>query len=507
MISGTPIDKERTELFRHVTADKAVFYRTVMETFATAHRQFTLQLRPDEVLKEAQWPQDEVPPIESVQHALSSLAEWGNLVAQPDTSRVSSLEDFYRARFLYRLSAGGEAVEVGLAAFAQALARRAELQSVALEDILVRLEGLSRLAAETPLDAAKVHGALRDLVGVFGGLAENAQAFMAGIARSMDLRRAELAAVLSYKTRLIEYIERFIGDLVARSGRIAEHLLQLAPQVDGLLEAAAEREARDAAPGDPLEEIEAYGQRLESWRERWRGLRRWFVAEGSELSQAELLRARARSAIPQLLTAIAALNERRRGVSDRSADFRVLARWFADCHDDAEAHRLWRAAFALNPARHLALVSAVEAEPANTPWASAAPVAIQPRLRERGSLAPRGPAPKILDRTRERELLALRQAGEVERTETAWARFATGLPQQLSALKRLSAPELQVLLSLLGEALAAQRTPDEIVEHATADGAHTLRLEPLAATTRARIATQEGSFGGRDHMLTVTAVT
>ena len=34
----------------------------------------------------------------------------GNLEAQPDMARVSSLSDYYRARFLYRLSAGGEAV-------------------------------------------------------------------------------------------------------------------------------------------------------------------------------------------------------------------------------------------------------------------------------------------------------------------------------------------------------------------------------------------------------------
>jgi hypothetical protein len=42
-------------------------------------------------------------------------AAWGNLESHPDTARVSSLSDFYRARFLYRLSQGGEAVEASLA--------------------------------------------------------------------------------------------------------------------------------------------------------------------------------------------------------------------------------------------------------------------------------------------------------------------------------------------------------------------------------------------------------
>ena len=37
------------ELFRHVTAEKAVMYRCIMDAFAAARRQYRLQLRPDEV--------------------------------------------------------------------------------------------------------------------------------------------------------------------------------------------------------------------------------------------------------------------------------------------------------------------------------------------------------------------------------------------------------------------------------------------------------------------------
>jgi uncharacterized protein (TIGR02677 family) len=92
-----------------------------------------------------------------------------------------------------------------------------------------------------------------------------------------------------------------------------------------------------------------------------------------------LLRARARSALPQLLGAIAALNERRSGRTDRSADFRVLAGWFAACVDDAQAHRLARAAFALNPARHFLINVAADHDlPASTRWADAPPLTLPP---------------------------------------------------------------------------------------------------------------------------------
>lgn len=167
-------------LFRHVSADRHVLYRAIMDVFAAAKRQFRLHLRPDEVLRELQCAEHERPDLDAVQQSLSQLCEWGNLHTQPDTSRVSSLEDFYRARFLYRLSAEGEAVEAAMATFAEALARRAELQSVALEDILSRLRALQELSIVQPLDAAKVHGALRDLLAVFHSLADNAQALFRG---------------------------------------------------------------------------------------------------------------------------------------------------------------------------------------------------------------------------------------------------------------------------------------------------------------------------------------
>src|SRR5438445_3978907 len=154
------------DLFRHVSAEKATFYRCIMDVFAAAKRQYRLQLRPDEVLAEARWSAGP-PRIEEVNVALTQLAAWGNLESHPDTARVSSLSDFYRARFLYRLSQGGEAVESALEFFVQTLQRRAELQTVALEDIASRLQALQTLAGEQEPACAKVHETLRDLVRVF----------------------------------------------------------------------------------------------------------------------------------------------------------------------------------------------------------------------------------------------------------------------------------------------------------------------------------------------------
>ncbi len=521
-------------LFSHIVADNAPLYRAILDVFAASKRQFRLHLRPDEVLAEASW--GTAPPaLETVQQALGQLVNWGNLQAQPDTARVATIEDFYRKRLLYRMTSGGEAVEAGLQAFVEALARRAELQSVALDDIRARLISLGQLMRESPPDSAKVHGALRDLVHVFEGLSNNAEAFMAGLARTIELQRAEVAAVMSFKTRLIDYLQRFIGDLVTRSSQIAELLIDLRPFEQPLLQIAAERDARNAAPGDS--EMDAYAvadavahpgadavahpgadaeanavteavtvavaARLLAWKERWAGLSRWFVSDGRERAQAELLRASALSAIPRLLQAVSLLHERRAGRSDRAADFRRLALWFATAGSDANAHRLWRAAFALSPARHLALVDVDQKTSANTSWRDAPGIAILPKLREQGVLPTRGAAPRILDRSAERGLLAARVAEEAAQTETARRRLATNREMRLSELGRLDRSTFRLFLTLLGEALAAQTNPDAPVERLTGDGTLVVRLIPLDPHLLAEITTDLGTFRGRDHRILI----
>jgi uncharacterized protein (TIGR02677 family) len=217
------------------------------------------------------------------------------------------------------------------------------------------------------------------------------------------------------------------------------------------------------------------------------------------------LRARARAAIPQLLTAISALNERRSGRSDRSADFRVLASWFAACADDNDAHRLARAAFALNPARHFSLNADEDADPgAGKRWADAPALCIHPRLREYGEAAPRGPLPQVRDRARERQLLRQELAEEAQQVEAARLRLATGRPTRLSELGVLDPQAFSLFLSLLSEALTEQEGPDATVERQTGDGLMRIRLQPLGAETRAEIRTPYGVFYGRVHLINIS---
>ena len=157
----------------------------------------------------------------------------------------------------------------------------------------------------------------------------------------------------------------------------------------------------------------------------------------------------------------------------------------------------------MNPARHLSLLSA-EDVPASTPWADAPAVAIHPRLRERGEIAPRGPVPHVKDRAAARALLAQQIAEERAQVDAARAVLATGTATRLSELRRLDTHAFRLFLALLGEALAAQASPDQPVMRQTADGLLQIYLEPLSLDSHAEIETELGVFTGRDHMITIT---
>jgi uncharacterized protein (TIGR02677 family) len=103
----------------------------------------------------------------------------------------------------------------------EALGRRGALQAVALADIVTQLRPLLELARRPDPDPAKVHLLLRSLVDRFTDLADNAQAFMGSLHRTIDLHDADADAFRAYKDWLIGYLERFIADLVTTGGEIA----------------------------------------------------------------------------------------------------------------------------------------------------------------------------------------------------------------------------------------------------------------------------------------------
>jgi hypothetical protein len=151
-------------VFTDVLVAKAALYRAILEVFVRSREQFMTHLRPAEVARKIGCDEEET------EHALRMLQQWGNLEATQDSAEAVALEEFYRSRFLYALSAPGEAAERALAVFEETVHQPGELQTAALRDIAEFLEVIRVLIENPEPDVAKLHTQLLALTERFRNL-------------------------------------------------------------------------------------------------------------------------------------------------------------------------------------------------------------------------------------------------------------------------------------------------------------------------------------------------
>jgi uncharacterized protein (TIGR02677 family) len=488
-------------VFTHVLVNKAELYRAILGAFLRSREQFIIHLRPAEVARMVECAE------EDADEALGALERWGNLDATQDNAEVTSVEEFYRTRFLYQLSARGEAAERALSVFEETLHQPGELQTAALRDIVEFLEAIRILLGQAQIDVAKLHTQLLALTERFRNLTNRAQAFMRHLQSTIQLHGVSVEQFLEYKQLLIDYLERFLGDLVLAINEVSQKIVLL--EQAGIREqfgAVALRATTDALTRTP--ELEAE-ERLR-WEGRWHGLRRWFLGEAGSASQAEILRARAREAIPALLFTLQNINDQRVSRSDRFADWQTLALWFAQAPTGEDTHRLWRAAFGMAPARHLQINQETldrrdqSPDGPRTSWLSAEPLWLSPKLRASGRVTVRSQATAVTDRTEEKRALAWQAADEAAQIMRAQQVLARGRPMRLSDFEELDPTSFDLLLDLLGEAMAIRIAPAAAVEATSMDGALAIRLSPADdLECEAEIVTSTGSLRGPDCEVTI----
>lgn len=497
-------DSDRYTVFSHLSASKAGDYRLVLRAFTTARENFVIHLRPAEIAGVVSFTEDTLGPL------LEQLVAWGNLDRSTDSFDAVTVEDFYKTRWLYQLSARGEAAQRALEHFDNTLGRPGELQIGALREIDTYLESLQRHLESGTSDAARLHQGFTHLHSRFEEFTVQAQGFMQFLQNTIELHGLNVEDFLDYKERLIDYLRRFVRELVAATPGIVEKIdalekLEVRRQF-AAISATARADALD--PDDP-DLLSAEIKRREG---KWDGLRRWFVGEAGGGSQAEMLRARAREAIPSLLLALQSLHDRRQTGSDRSQDWRTLATWFAEVPDDRAAHRLWRTVFALAPSRHLRINEETlthrdqAAESPRMSWLDAEPMWLDPKHRATGRRQATGRMSKMIDLSKQRE--ALRRINEEENAQIERARavLAGRGPLRISDFEELEIAAFDLLLELLGRSVTLATTShrrDWTVTTSSADGSLELELKWPEGDTEACLTTPGGILHGPDFIVTI----
>jgi uncharacterized protein (TIGR02677 family) len=485
----------RIEVFAYITDDYAPLYRAIMRAFVQSKDRFVLKLRlPDVVAAIGLSGICETSDPEQTDAALTRLCEWGHLQKDLEVRDVLTVEDFFAQHYVFRLTAQGEALEESLALFDTAsdvtYVRENELDATALSDIRRLLEDLLQLSILADPDAMLVHCNMLLLQARFKTVTATAQALM-------ERLESEVGSQSADGQQLFQYGERFVAELVLTVDAIGRAVHDLEPSsFERLIRVVARRSVHDSI----------------EMKSHWDRFRRWFISDPGRPSHAELIRERARPLITAGLSAIARANDRRIHRIDRASDFRVLARWFAQAESDAVAHRLWRSAFGLCPARHLIVNDRTLDDhetrdvPANTSWLDAPPLRISKRFRHDSNSPQTGMLSRIIDRTADKEKLAAATHEEALRLLRAQNRFGTGRRMRLSELEQLETGEFDMLLDLLGEAVSARVFTNEAVEALSPDGSLSVRLEPTDDGRNAMILTNDGIFSGPDQWIQIDPI-
>jgi uncharacterized protein (TIGR02677 family) len=486
-------------VFEYMQSGKAPLYRGIMRAFIDAKDEYLVHLRLQDVVKGV----SDIVPLpehEEIECALSQLCEWGNLETRPDTSSACTVDDFYNPRHTYHITSPGEAFEMALALYDANSEREHQLRCGGLADIRFVVQDIKQLSEQAERNAAQIHRNIVLLFTLFEDLTAAAQTLIRKLEARSDIQVPELR-------RLIESCRRFLGELDVESSAIGQLIQDVEHAgMDRLILVMVRRNFDERKEATSKTIANACGD----CRLRWERFQNWFVGSPDREPGSTLLRGRLRSFLPALLRMSAGIHVEGTGGIDRSRDFRVLAKWFAQAASDAEAHVLWRAAFGLCPARHLTINDATIAEreaqdiPPNTSWMDAPPLHFsadewRPAHRIDG-------LSRIIDRSSEKERLAMAIQQDAQRVLNAQHPFGDGNRVRLSEIELLATDEFELFLDVMGEAVSTRVSTGDIVEVLSSDGCLKVRLEPTGDNRIARISTTDGVFTGPDQWISVESI-
>jgi uncharacterized protein (TIGR02677 family) len=498
----TPLWRVPLELFKFATTDE--LYLAVMQVFGEANDRLVTALTLDEVLsglRDTGW-YDQAPD-QRVEDVLVKLAEWRMIDrVQNHGAHYATAAEYERKNLQYSLTRRGEAAIEGVAHTLLLLGSTGALQSAVLDAIAAGLDDLHRLLADPNGDNRRVYSTLAALEGHLESLRTNTKQFNGELQRLLRDESGDLATFDEVKQATVAYLQEFVTDLDARRRRIVGAIERVqARGIPELHERALAGASLPRLPGNADPAPRWLAQR----RARWDGMLRWFAPQDATAPAVDALQDIARRAIISLLRVLERHGEARRRSASMIADFRTLARWFAEADGDADAHRLFNAAFGLHPARHahLALDDPEEVS-ASTSWQEAPQVPVSPLLRTHGVSEKTGRLAAVRDVAavrRERRQRALAERAEVE---AAWRRLTTDEDQaRLGDFAELDRAGFARLLHLLGRALAARPGRDGARRATTTDGRLVIVLHPPLDDATVTLKLEHGTFTGPDYQVAI----
>jgi uncharacterized protein (TIGR02677 family) len=323
---------------------------------------------------------------ESLHRVLERLVGWRLLDATQDhTAQYATPEEFERKNLQWSLTQRGESAIAGVLHTLEFLRRAVGLQPALLDAVGDALTDIADLLDDPSVGDTdgRLHLRLSDAENHLASLVQSVRQFNGHLQRLLRDDATDDAVFLDVKRRTVTYLEEYVDGVERAKRRLRVGIERVeACGIAGLFDRAL-RGANLAPVGGVDPGPEWFAERAR----RWDALRAWFAGTPDDRARLDGLVDVARTAILGLLRVLERRWDSRRRSASVANDFRRLSALFAGAPGDAEAHRLFRAAFGMWPSRHSHLRSLDgEARAPGSSWAKSAPVEVAPSLRSTGAI-------------------------------------------------------------------------------------------------------------------------
>ncbi|CAG7636000.1 hypothetical protein PAESOLCIP111_03728 [Paenibacillus solanacearum] len=476
---------------KYVNADNVVRYRAIMRFFYQEYKRLRYWLKPEDVFEAlVAWNVWPAYTLEMCQHDLEQLVAWQNLTARHDGGRSSTLEEYLRKKMQYLMRPYSIEIERLLESLEKVTGYGGSLEASLFDTIADKLFTIrSEAGLMQPEAALELWNVLYRS---FVNLHENAADYIASLQTAKAEEMLVTEAFLVFKEKLTDYLQNFIQALQRSAYKIEGNLLRIN---ENIREQFLERVAEGDLNKPRLEEGPDKEELLEELRQGWGNIQRWFVGEGSSLSELTLLERATKDAIARIVRSAIRIQERKRTGLSRKKELEHLARWFASVESVDEAHRLSAFVFGLFPTRHLQGEDLRDSDSSDmSSWEEHPTMrTLRSRSRKRGE---RQQADAVRDnelrKQREREAFMLRQAEEWRMIDALLQRGRV----RISELGPITAKERMRLLQWIGRCM----TSGGMYSFVTPEGVR-IRMNNPRTQERAIMYAEDGELEMADYEL------
>ncbi|MDQ4131238.1 MAG: DUF2397 domain-containing protein, partial [Actinomycetota bacterium] len=135
-----PDERIQLQVLKAATEASAPLYGAILSVLVAAKERYQVQVRTEDIARDLAVNGFDTATLTS---ALEQLKDWGAVTWTQDTSRVTRLEDFYRRRELWQLTAAGHAAYMSMIRVLGAAEQAGSLQRALFRDIRENLDALA----------------------------------------------------------------------------------------------------------------------------------------------------------------------------------------------------------------------------------------------------------------------------------------------------------------------------------------------------------------------------